>query len=379
MQTHNTLVSRGSLTRSGWLARLGPALVVLAAMVLLAASVVLSSGGDPLALIRIGTQYSIGDPDGTEGYDGQFGYYIALDPNPQTVVPHLDIPAYRYQRILLSVLGRVLSLGNSQALPWVLILICILSQAAGTFAVSELLAGWRINRWYALAYGLWAGLTLSVRLTLPESLAFGFVAVAMLARERGYPVRSWIAFALALFAKEVAILFIAAQLLNDLYHRQWRNLFGLGITALLPYAIFQLWLWQVFGKPGIGAGGAGSTPFELIPYMGLLRIAYYSVPYLLAMLVVFGPAVVLPSAWGIWISIKNWWMGQRNVIVLVLFLNALSVAFLPFSTFRETGAILRLATGLVLAVVLFAARFRMIKILNYSLLWIVLNVFLLKS
>jgi hypothetical protein len=55
------------------------------------------------------------------------------------------------------------------------------------------------------------------------------------------------------------------------------------------------------------------------------------------------------------------------------------IAFLPYSTARETGGLLRFACGLVLAVLLFAARYRQRRALNYSFLWIVLNVFLLKS
>jgi hypothetical protein len=55
------------------------------------------------------------------------------------------------------------------------------------------------------------------------------------------------------------------------------------------------------------------------------------------------------------------------------------MAFLPFSTYRETGGLLRFACGLVLAMVLFAARFRLRKVLNYSLAWMVLNAFLFKG
>jgi hypothetical protein len=40
--------------------------------------------------------------------------------------------------------------------------------------------------------------------------------------------------------------------------------------------------------------------------------------------------------------------------------------------------LLRFACGLVLAVLLVAARLRLIPVLNYCWLWLVLNVFLLK-
>jgi hypothetical protein len=122
-----------------------------------------------------------------------------------------------------------------------------------------------------------------------------------------------------------------------------------------------------------------ATPFEIIPFLGFMRIGQYSQLYLLAMLVVFGPAVILPALWGIWAALKRLLAGEMNFVVLALLLNALLIPFLPFSTFRETGGLLRISCGLVLALTLFAGRYRLWRVLNYSYLLLVLNVFLLKS
>jgi len=51
---------------------------------------------------------------------------------------------------------------------------------------------------------------------------------------------------------------------------------------------------------------------------------------------------------------------------------------LPFSTFRETGGLLRFACGLVLALLLFAGRSQSKRALNYTVFWLALNAFLLK-
>jgi hypothetical protein len=355
-----------------------PALITLVVLALVVAWVILQAGGDPLALARLGTRFSQADPGGTEGYDGQFIYYIGLNPDPQAVAPLLDVPAYRYQRILLPLLGWVISMGDPGLLPWVLAVIGLLTQAAGTWAVGELLAGWGIPRGYALVYGLWAGFVLAVRLDLPEPLAFALVAGALLAMQRNHPMTGWVLYALALFAKEVTMFFVAAQILADLSGRRWRNALALFAIAGLPYFLFQFWLWRVFGQPGLGSGGAMATPFEWIPFMGILRIGAYSWLYLIAMLLVFGPAVLFPAIWGMVRSLKTWLTGERNVIVFGLFLNAAVIPFLPFSTFRETGGLLRFSCGLVLAVLLFAGRYQLRRALNYSVFWIVLNVFLLK-
>lgn len=357
---------------------LHPATVTLLVAAVVVAFVVLAHAGDPLALARLGTRFSLGDPQGTEGYDGQFVYYIARSLNPQEVAPYLDVPAYRYQRILLPLLVRLLSLGQETLIPWMLPLVLIAAHTAGTWAVAALLNDFGVSRWYALSYGLFAGFTLAIRLDLSEPLAYGLVAGALLAQFRQRLGLSWVLYGLALFAKEVTVLFLLAQFGADLLNRRWRTAAGLAAFSFVPFILFQGWLFQVFGQMGIGSGGDMATSFELIPYMGLWRIAGYSFVYFLAMLVVFGPSVVLPSIWGIWSALKKMCLGDRSVIVLALLLNATIIAFVPFSTFRETGGLIRFSCGLVLAVILFAGRYQIRRPLNYSLLWPVLNVFLLK-
>jgi hypothetical protein len=96
------------------------------------------------------------------------------------------------------------------------------------------------------------------------------------------------------------------------------------------------------------------------------------------MSLVFVPSIVLPALWGIRAAVRRALNRERNVVVLGLLMNSLAIPFLPFSTFRETGGLLRFAGGLMLAVVLFASRYRVQRAQNYSQLWIVLNIFLLK-
>lgn len=354
-----------------------PALIVLFfSIVLVGANIRLL--GSPLALARLGTQFSQLDPMGTEGYDGQFVYYIALDPCPEVVLPYLDAPAYRYQRILMPLAARLLALRRSDLIPWAMIVINIASLTAGTAAVGALLIGWGVSSWYALVYGLWAGFTLALIVDLPEPLAYGLVVGGVLALERGRRFLAWVLFGLAAFARETTVIFTVAALAAYLAQRDWRDFFGMGSISLLPYATFQIWLWSIFGQPGIGSGGAMATPFEIIPFMGLLRIGQYSLAYLAAMTVVFGPAVVLPSIWGVIMAGRKWAYGERAFLAAALFLNAAVIAFTPFSTFRETGGMIRFATGLIVALVLYASCYGHRRVLNYSILLVVLNVFLVK-
>jgi hypothetical protein len=357
---------------------INPAVIVFVIATLVVLLVVFTSGGDPLVLVRLGTEYSSGLENGTQGYDGQFVYYIALNPLPDEVASKLDVPAYRYQRILMPLLARALSFGNKLLLPWVLPILGILSLAGGTWALSQLLDDWGVSRWYALVYGFWAGFILALIVDLPEPLAYGLVVAGFLAIKRNKELLGWMLLMLAVFAKEVTILFVGGILLAYLFDRRWRAALGLVLVSILPFLVFQFWLYTVFGEFGIGSGGEMATSFEWIPFMGLLRIGEFSLVYLLAMLLVFGPSVILPSVWGVLESVKYFLNGQRNMIVLGLLINSLVIVFLPFSTYRETGGLLRFASGLMLAVLLFAGRYRMQRVLNYSAFWVVLNVFLLK-
>lgn len=356
----------------------GPAILTACALLVLVWTVISRAGGDPLALARLGTQFSQGDPDGTEGYDGQFVYYLAQDLNPETVREQLDVPAYRYQRILLPVLARLLSLGRPDIIPWVLGGLGILAQALGTWFAAVLLNLYGVRPWYALVYGLWPGFTLAVRLDLPEPLAYALVAAAFLATLRDRPWLAGLLYGLALFAKEVTVLFLAAQLLALLLERRWREMLPIFALAVIPYGLFQGWLWLAFGVPGIGSGGAFATPFEWLPFAGFLRIAGVDRVIFLVFILVFGPSILLPAVWGIGQGIVRFRQADYEMSGLFLFANALVILFIPFSTFREPGGLLRFACGLILAMLLAAAQRGNSRVLNYSWFLLALNVFLIE-
>src|SRR5690349_8901653 len=68
-----------------------------------------------------------------EGYDGQFNYLIARD--PVEAQAYVDVPAYRYQRILLPALVRFLAFGQNGALPYLFIGINLLMLGVVTWAL----------------------------------------------------------------------------------------------------------------------------------------------------------------------------------------------------------------------------------------------------
>ncbi len=334
---------------------------------------------DPVGLAQLGTRFSEGDPEGTEGYDGQFAYYIAVSPDPDDVSQHLDVPAYRYQRILYPITARALAIGNEALVPWTLFLLNLAVHALGTWAVTEWLANRGSPEYYGLAYGLWVGLIASVGLDLNEPLSYALVAGAWLARSTERRWLGAILLTLSLFAKETALLFWAAALLTDILQKRWReSVIWLSIGGGV-FLVWQAWLWITFGRPGLGAGGAMATPFEWIPFMGLARIGFVSLGALALYLVVFGPTIVLPAIWGIVSSLRDFLRRVCDSEAWALLINAAAVAFLPFSTFREPLGLVRVASGLVLAIIYYTARRERRRAQNYSLFWIVLLALLIRS
>ena len=367
-------MDRSSAIRVTW-----PAVVSAAACLLFAGTRLAHVGWDAAQLAELGTRYTDLDPQGTEGYDGQFSYMMALELDPQAVAPHLDRPAYRYQRILLPLLARAAALGDPGLVPWALLSVGFFSAAVGTAAVARSLLDHGQWEGYALGYGLWVGVVASVGLFTHEALAYGLVALGWLALRRSKDGWGAVGLTLSLFAKETTLPFVVAAMTipgvvpgAERRRRWW--LAG-GLAAFLAW---QMWLWRTFGGPGIGSGGAMSTPFEFIPLMGFLRIGAVSQPALVLFLLIFGPIVILPALWGAWASIRRLQLGREQPEAWALLLNAAVILFVPFSTAREPLGLVRLATGMVLAVLLFAAVFGLRRVLNYSLFWVATLVLLVR-
>ena len=99
------------------------------------AAVLIREQGDPLAFAVIGDGFVNGQPLDYLGYDGQFAYWIARDPTPAVTGAYLDVPAYRYQRILYPLLAWALAAGQAALVPWTLVAVNLAAQLAGTWLV----------------------------------------------------------------------------------------------------------------------------------------------------------------------------------------------------------------------------------------------------
>lgn len=343
--------------------------------------VILSAGGSPLSLVTIGTRFSqniAAEQGGTEGYDGQFNYYIARDPS--TAAQYLDVPAYRFQRILFPIMGRVLTLGQESLIPWTFLIINLIALAWGTFLLESLLKAYGVSRWYALSYGLTLGVFGSVRLSLSEPLAYGLVIGAIYLANREGWLLSAVLLALAALAKETTLFFAAGFVLYLLYKREWVKAVYVGLIAVIPFAIWQLVLRANFGSFGVGSGGALATSFEVIPFMGIVRIITDSAPearagLLLIFSVILIPFVLVPMAWALRRSWRDIRANKISFYTCLILVTAGVMPFVPFSTYREPIGILRFIVGLQIAVIVYAAQARNQRVLRNSTIWVLTTFF----
>lgn len=355
--------------------------MVAALFALLYSLAVVAFKGDPLALVTIGTRFSDGDPTsdtGTEGYDGQFVYYIARDPSD--AARFLDVPAYRFQRVLLPALGMALSFGQESLLVWALLAVNLVALAAGTALLENLLTQHDMSRWYALGYGLSLGAAGAVRLTLPEPLAYALALGAVVLALRERILWSAVVFALAALAKETTLVLAAGVGLWLLWRRDWLRAVLFGVVALAPFAAWQGILYLQLGALGVGSGGALATSFELIPFMGVIRILTEGgLTVFLVLGIILLPFVLLPTLWGLLRVWRDFRAENMTLAAWLLLAAAGVMLFVPFSTYREPLGILRFIVGLQIALALYAAQRHDRRALRNSTLWAITILFVLLS
>jgi hypothetical protein len=360
--------TRLALPDSGFWPRWGPTALVLVGAIGLVAAVLAGHEWDPMAFVRLGTRHGQGDPSGTIGYDGQFVYQIAV--HPFSAATYLDIPAYRYQRILYPMAACIAGLGQPALIPWTLIALNVLALAVGTHGMGALLASYGLSRWYAVTVGLFAGQLVSLRLDVNEPLALACAVLGIRAFEAGRRRRGAFWLALAVLGKETALAFVGGYLLYFLVKRCWRAGLETGLISLGPFALWQVVLWLTLGEPGLRSGGQGATAFSLIPFGGLLAFKPGDMATLFAILVILGPLVVLPSL-ALAVSLaRSFLRGGFSPLAFALALHVMMMATLPFSTYVDLPGMLRLTSGLVVATVACAASSQSRRMLSYSALWL---------
>jgi hypothetical protein len=293
------------------------------------------------------------------GYDGQFAYFLALD--PANARYYMDRESYRYTRILYPITVRLAALGNRDWVPLTLILVNWLAITAGTWAVAAWCLESGLSPWLGLVYAFAVGQVIAFTRDLNEPLAFALVALAVYIYERRPRHRLWagLVFGLAALAREAALIFGALYALRGIWEwghskqkaegRKGRH--GGTAPTFAALAIGPAVAWQVFlllwlGKTGLNEGqGLLQAPLSPFYYLYPLRPETLDV---IQIIVVPGVVCLAVGLLLIWKS----QVARRSAAVWAMVLNVLLfVLLLPLGSLIDLLAAGRVSLGVVLAAI----------------------------
>jgi hypothetical protein len=290
------------------------------------------------------------------GYDGQFVFYIALD--PANARYHMDVPAYRYSRILYPMLARLFTGGSPQAIPYALVYINLIAICVGTLSVALWLDRKRKSPWLALMYGFYPGFFVAIRNDLTEALAFAFIttgAYLLTSARRRSTVLAGIAFTCAIMTRESTAIF---PIFFGLSRVQWGRFYSidgsqrirtlaescmLAVVPLVPYVLYKLFLTHWLQNDGVP-----SVLYPtLVPFQGIYHYYPWNYDHEEQIRSVVLPAIICALT-SIWVIARVKWSVEvllllANTLIFVILLNPLSFTGIDDS--------IRIATGVVLAAI----------------------------
>ncbi len=307
-------------------------------------------GCDPLWFAWLGERYMAGVPDGSIGYDGQFVYAIAIE--GLEAVPLLDNPPYRLQRILLPLLVGLLSGGRPQVVAWAIPLVNGAAIVLGGYLLGRWLMEQGLSPWYALTYTGFVGTLMAYSRNVIEPLMGLLVIAAVIAWQRERLAQAALWLALAMLAKEIALLFGAGLALDALVRRRFRPL-GWLVVGAAPLLLWQVALYRWFGVLALRAGPG----FDPVPLRGILGQLTWEPGRLSALLSVALPALAL-AAYVLWkiVGGEGWRHGgatgsNGQLGLWLVMVHAVTLLFLPAAVYDHLMHAGRNAIGLVVAVV----------------------------
>jgi hypothetical protein len=307
------------------------------------------------------------------GYDGQFYYFLAVDPANGN--DYMDAPGIIYSRIGYPMTARALSGGNPTLIPYMMVLVNVLAAVGGTLAVAFFFRRHGLPPALALLYGFFPGLALAVLRDLTEPLAFGLAAAALVIfdwHSKRRLLGSAALFGLAMLTRETVALFPAIIALGLLVGAgtpalgwrkriRWANLARAIAFAEIAFAPLLVWRHLLSTalphattqEPFAGGehhvvGGAGGTVLAaLAPFHAIAKQWPWTGTDVTDLLTVCLPALIW-SGIAIVLLRRKLTLGPLFVLANV----AVFVIFLPTPIAVDYGSLGRASIGVLLAALL---------------------------
>lgn len=290
------------------------------------------------------------------GYDGQFCYFIALDPAHAKY--YIDAPNYRYERILYPMLARILGFGQPDLIPYTLLLVNIVGIVLTTWVIAKWLKNKGLSPWISLVYAFYPGVLITLQRDLTEIISYGFVALAIYLFDYSQKYRILIvgiSFALAILARETTAVFAVLYTVSLLFEgnskiswikrwkTNWRKALLLLSISLLPFLFYAGFLIIWLGTNQL----ASAETLALVPFAGLFANAPWQDAQKLEI-----QSVVVPSLICLVSAIQALRKKIYRVEIWSIFFNVLIfVIMLPTLSYSEIYASGRITVGVPLAAI----------------------------
>ena len=304
------------------------------------------------------------------GFDGQYVYFIAVDPINARY--YTDVDSYRYGRILYPILAWVLSLGQANLVPLALILINLIAIVLGTWLIAKWCAGHGFSPWIGLIYGLYAGNVVSFVTDISDLLANMLVVLGVYLYYY-HPRKIWsiaVVFSLAALARETTLIFPALYVLQMWFvkdgpapadqPRSKRTVIIFTLILAVPILLWRgfliIWLGvdsMVQGYSVIEHGYGPSIGPLRIPFSGLIPLFPFTPS---TWLVITG--VVIPGVICTVVAITILWQDRNilhilqrvEVVAMLVYAVLFALMLVPehLTALREAG---RHSLGMLLAAI----------------------------
>jgi len=226
---------------------------------------------NPSATIGLGGNYTVvtNDPGdnivwhNNDGYDGSIYYFMARD----ITLQDSTVPGYFYKRILFSLTASLLSLGNKDIIPILLILINLAVIVIGSYFFMKILEKYSANRWLVLLFAVNVSFLLSLVLDIAEAMLYSLIIAAFYFYEKDNKMMAAVLLTLSLFAKEIAFLTIIPLVLFNFIRKRYKDAFLFMLPAI-PYLAWIYFLSIKLGSSGIGL--SIQRGLNLIPFKGFI-------------------------------------------------------------------------------------------------------------
>ena len=199
---------------------------------------------------------------GEVGYDGQFYAQISIDPTLRhpRLGSALDNPRYRSVRILLPALAHALGLGRPAGVLNAYALLNLAFFALLLQGFARFLKPRTVGHFLCIAAAVWStGAVASVERSLTDlpSATLAFWAAGLAGTAAAFPV-----FAAAILCRESTVI----SLFSVAWPRRFEKTESIraaagGLLALLPIAVWSLYVARVFGDRGTMTPGSLGWPF----------------------------------------------------------------------------------------------------------------------